>query len=233
MGVEQQYSRFNLYDIFANFLPGVILIIGVFLPIFGVEGLFVTLGIGGILIIIVLAFAMGLALQVLGAYISSASAAFENHMKAVVNDEQEDGSERNSDGQITISSVDILFLERCRSEFELTANFDDWNRLYKLVLSRLERPSQSRALRIQALYLGMRGVTVTMIILFMYYIISYIGVQYFGLEVALPTWALIAFIGLTAALGVLFYMRQQEFQNDVVMYIINDYCVLSRDPESL
>lgn len=243
---EQRIGRFNLYDIFANFLPGAILLIGIFLPIVGVRGLLVELQLGSVIVLLVLSFAAGIALQVLGSTLGSASEPFRMHMKAVTEfheNQESSGVDEKAvaprSSEIEISGLDVLFFEECRKEFHLSAQFEDWERLFKNVLSKLEEHPQSRAIRLHAQYLGVRGMTITMGVLSIYYLavsiplllaaVVYVQerpnwIQSYTEVIHLPLPAILLITIFSIILTYLFHKRQKEFKLDVIRYMIREYC---------
>lgn len=272
-------NRFNLYDIFSNFLPGSVLLIGIFLPLVGPTGILVELRLGSALVLTVLAFAGGLAVQVLGSELRSGATEFRRYLETVVNDDsenrtgrervaddsddcedtpsdneteiederptveerlrtEEDGSldrekqrsEHEDESQeveliddLQVIEVDVQFLEACRREFGFDAEFDDWEQLYRVILSKLKSVPQSRAIRLQALYLGMRGMVVTLSILAVYYLVFGIGVHHDQLMAELELWTIFLLFAICAVLVPLFYSRQKEFRSDVTRYMIIEY----------
>jgi len=228
MSISQQqgYANFNLYDIFANFLPGAVFIIGVLFPYVGIDGLFTELKVGGLLLIIVLSFAAGLFVQAVGGDIQSSGQDFVDHIRKV---DREDGETPDVDegggleSNINISTLDAHFVEAFRAELGLSSDFEDWHRLHKLILAKLEGTSRSRALRLQALYLAMRGMAVTAGILSVWYVLYMVLVVTDVFPTSLPVWSLPCIAFLLLGVTGIFYERSTEFSEDVAKYMVIEY----------
>lgn len=212
--MEQQFSHFNLYDIFSNFLPGAVFLIGAVIPYVGTKPLFVDLKFGSILVWIIVSFSVGLFIQAIGGWFLHGDDNFKRRMRSVT-------EEGNDDSDTT--AVDVQFIEAVRSDYDLSADFKDWSRLYKLVLAALEPTSESRTLRLQALYLGMRGMAVAGILLFLIH--GAAGLLSFCGEISLetPVWLLVGVATLFLLLGLISLYRASEFSEDVTTYMILEY----------
>lgn len=104
-GFEASYN-FNLYDIFANFLPGSVLLLGLLLPSLGVEGLLIDLNLGSALVFLILSFAAGLVVQACGYKIHSGAEQFDDHLEEFDKkypEENEDPEEDNTSNPETTS----------------------------------------------------------------------------------------------------------------------------------
>lgn len=66
----------------------------------------------------------------------------------------------------------------CREEFQLSGTFDSYGRLFKALLSYLENCGRSRALRMQALYLFVRGLYVASVALTLLYFSAIVSIEY-------------------------------------------------------
>lgn len=228
MGISQQqgYANFNLYDIFANFLPGIIFLVGVLLPYVGLDGLFAELKAGGLLLMVVLSFAVGLFIQAVGGNIQSSGQDFADHIRNVdlENEEEQKTNVRSEpNSAINISTLDAYFVEAFRAELGLGSDFEDWSRLHKLILAKLEATPRSRALRLQALYLAMRGMAVTMWLLALWYTLYLVLVVTDVFSTPLPVWSLPCIIFVSFVAAEIFYERSAEFSKDVAKYMIIEY----------
>ncbi|WP_162224567.1 hypothetical protein [Halorussus amylolyticus] len=235
---QQRYANFNLYDIFANFLPGAVLVIGLLFPYVGVDGLFVSVRIGSLSLLLVLSFATGLFVQALGGIVQSSGQDFANHIQKVDRQEDEAGDEENvaeMKSNINISTVDAYFIETFRAELGLTSEFEDWNRLHKIILAKLEATSRSRALRLQALYLAMRGMFVTMVLLALWFIAYSLLTASGVFQSAVPVWTFPYLVSISLVGAGLFYNRGSEFSKDVAKYMVIEYYleVLSQQNRSV
>lgn len=226
MGIAQQRpSKFNLYDIFANFLPGAVLLIGLSFPYLGIDGLFASLNTGGLLLMLVLSFAAGLFVQAVGGNVQSSGRDFADHIQNVdryadVEDERYDA---DVDAEINISTLDAYFVEAFRAELGLTSDFDDWSRLHKLILAKLEATSRTRALRLQALFLAMRGMAVTMALLAVWFVLYMVFATINLFPATTPIWALPYLSLLWLCIAGVLYDRAGEFSRDVTKYMIIEY----------
>lgn len=223
---QQSYANFNLYDIFANFLPGAILVMGILFPYVGVKGLFVEMNVGSLLVLLVSSFAMGLFVQALGGIVQSSGADFADHIKKV--DGQADGSESRvgdseSRSDINISTLDAYFIETFRAELGLESDFKDWSRLHKLILAKLEATSRTRALRLQALYLSMRGMATTMVLLAIWFGIYALLTAINVFPSGIPFWTFPYLIAVSLVTAGIFYNRGSEFSKDVAKYMVIEY----------
>lgn len=185
---QLEHKRFavNMYDIFANFLPGFILIGGFLLPFLGddwlsninlLEGSFLTLA----------AFAMGGVTQAIGSRIK------RYQFRLPLFSFPADPVDGDSQGwvirkrklpfnvkmeAIKCESDDLSFAEKgflstCEEIFKLDKEqrIDDWGYLFKMIISYLETSPHNRTLRIQAQHLAARGLYVTLFMLFSYYLL--------------------------------------------------------------
>lgn len=91
----EDYYNFNLYDIFANLLPGSVLLLGLFLPSLGVEGLLIDFSLGSALVFLLLSFAAGLVVQACGYPIHSGAKQFDKHLSEL----DEEGSDHSENGE--------------------------------------------------------------------------------------------------------------------------------------
>lgn len=113
-------------------------------------------GLSFLLSVIVIAFIVGQFLQI-GGSAYDGDHGFDDFMWAVRG--------RSVETRYDVSDVERHFWEMCRSRFELTGEFDSHDRLFKFLMSFLEQRDRARALRMQALYLFVRGVFVATVIL--------------------------------------------------------------------
>lgn len=218
----QSYLQLNLYDIFANFLPGAYLLIGMFLPDWLLLEKFPTLSIfeaGGA---VIMAFVAGFCTQSIGSYVQSENRPFDKFMP-----EGEDGSIGSEN--INDTNIDRMFCEICEGEFGIDPrddDFSDWGRLYKLVIADIETGGQQRALRIQALHLSARGLLISACILVVFHFLRALFL--------IPLFPRgnpvihLALVGVSILTIPIFYYRYKDFERDVVKYMIYDF-VLERE----
>lgn len=152
MAISQEYGRFNIYDIFSTFLPGAVLLIGLVLPHPDIPKYLDNLTFASLLVWAIVAFAGGLFLQSIAGELVSGETRFDNRMSRVVESGKDDEK---------VTAADVDFLETARQDFGLDAEFGDWNHMYRAVLTELEQHPPSRAIRLQALFLAMRGLVLS------------------------------------------------------------------------
>jgi hypothetical protein len=156
---NQGIKTINLYDIFANIVPGVYFLIGLYvgthptkiLDLFFTREVVIPVGLPLLLLVVAVAFVIGQLLQ-LGGGVYDDDHGFDALMRRI---RGEDVSCRYN-----ISEVEDRFWEMCRQEFDLSDEFESHETLFNLLLSYVEASGRSRALRLQALYLFVRGVFV-------------------------------------------------------------------------
>jgi len=217
MSISQEYGRFNIYDIFSTFLPGAVLVIGIALPHPDIPGFLTTLTFASLIVWGIVSFAAGLLLQSISGEIVSGEDSFHKQMSRVTDSGKDDDK---------VTAADIDFLETAREEFGFDAEFDDWNHMYRAVLTELEQHPPSRAIRLQALFLAMRGLVVG------FGIITITSAIYTGLawcEYITPH-SPVELYGATTVIslltGIFVYLRATEFSDDVVSYMITEFRTL-------
>jgi hypothetical protein len=218
MNSSQEYGRFNIYDIFSTFLPGAVLLIGIALPHPSTPSYIVGISVGGLLVWAIVAFAAGLFLQSIAGEIVSGETSFDDQMSRVVESGRDDEE---------VTAADVDFLETAREKFGFDAEFDDWNHLYRAVLTELEQNPPSRAIRLQALFLAMRGLVVAFIILT---ITTGIYTVLAVCEYITPHSPVVLLVVTTILLllaAIFIYRRAVEFSDDVVSYMITEFRTLN------
>ncbi|WP_276280344.1 hypothetical protein [Halorussus caseinilyticus] len=163
-------SSFNIYDIFANIVPGVVFLIGFTFP-FKLQNILGgnTVSITNILLFILFSFVLGQTLQAIGGW-ADGDHGFPRFIKDILNEE--------SKSRFEVSSIDETFLLLCSTTFRLPSNFNDYYRLFKLLLAYLEYSGRSRALRMQALYLFSRGIWVSSWLLFLWFLVLTVSIRF-------------------------------------------------------
>ncbi|WP_162562347.1 hypothetical protein [Salinigranum rubrum] len=218
------YWKFNLYDVFSNFLPGAYLLLGIALP-FAPP----SLELGGVtvlhlLISLILAFILGSAIQALAADLYGRKTAFERRMDRIQNGDAAHEGE---------SVINQHFVALCDSELKIknltneNQRFKNWGWLFKLLLSDLEDSSKNRTLRLQALHLSARGLSLSSFLLALYYIPFLIpeinSLSNFSYLFLVPM------IVLSLVLGEVFRGRSKHFEDDVSQYLISEFVLKYRD----
>lgn len=220
MSISQEYGRFNIYDIFSTFLPGAIVIIGIAAPHPDAPGYFASVSLASLLVWTTVAFAVGLFLQGLASDLVSGEQGFDDRMSRVVESGRDDDA---------VTLADIDFLETARDEFGFDATFEDWNHMYRAVLTELEQNPPSRAIRLQALFLSMRGLVVALGILGMTTGLYALLLAFDLITSSLPYPLLIVIMTLFLLLAVFAEQRAEEFSDDVVEYMITEYRALNQE----
>lgn len=224
---RQGIKSFNVYDVFANIIPGVVLLVGASFP-FNVQrvlGKPITAA-TSITLVIIISFITGQFLQTIGGW-ADGDHGFPQLMRSIVNEK------RNP--QFEITEFDEYFVVLCDDTFELTEGFDDYTRLFKMLLAYLEYSGRSRALRMQALYLLSRGIWVSAWLLSFWFFAVYVSIDYNYLsetslrlvnlkmkDIPSKSELTIAFL-LATVLGTIFGRIRQEVEEDWVKYVITEF----------
>jgi len=218
----------NIYDILGNFLPGSLLILGIVFPISGPNLIVDALNVSLLILFSLLSFAIGVAIQVIGSKMKSVDNEFNDHMEEIANlNEGEDGITTETGGHNNITPIDAQFLISCNRMFKLSDDFSNWSMLYKLTMAKLDETSKERTLRLHALYLGVRGMTVVAGILSLYYLLYYIGICLGCFWARISWWYFFVIISCSIISMVLFYERQNGFREDIVAYLISEFTMES------
>jgi hypothetical protein len=214
MSASQELERFNAYDIFSTLLPGFAVLFGVSIPHPRVYNNIGEIPLSSLALGLILAFTLGLFVQGIAGIVLSGEKSFRNRMKKVVTEGLDDDA---------VSEFDVYFLERAREKFNLDVEFNDWGYLYRTVLTELEQNPSSRAIRLQSLFLAMRGLCVGTAILF----VTTLGYLISAADGRLsPEWPIRIFVVINMLLLVLClvaYVRALEFRRDVVSYMITEF----------
>lgn len=245
-----EYNRFtlNMYDIFANFLPGFVLVGGLLLPFAGherivnaglLEGVFATLA----------AFAVGGFTQAIGSKIKRLQ--FRIPFCKYPSEDTTVGLcipfvERRTMpfhrkmSDITENCEGILeseFSESCEELLKIDSignAEEDWDSLFKTCLAFLEVSPCNRTLRIQAQHLATRGLYIAFFFLFSYYLLLTVILYFNGSMVispqktSFPISVLALFSIFSVGSSYLAYIRSTHFENDVTEYMISEIYISSQ-----
>lgn len=214
MSFQRTANSFNLYDLFSTFLPGALLSLLAVLPVVGGKFAEISIGVGGLIIWIVISFSLGLMLQAVGSVYFNGKKDFVSKLKGVT-----EGDENTSE----VTAVDVEFVEIVTNDFYLESDFDDWGRLYKVILAELEDSTRTRALRLHALYLGMRGLGIATLATAVLYGIYWFCVVEYGYTTGLPANFYPIIITSFILISVLSFKRAKEHNSDVTEYMITEY----------
>lgn len=223
----KRLRSFNIYDVFANIVPGVVFLIGLSFP-FDLQQFFgdgVNAAIG-VTLFLFLSLVVGQILQAIGGWADG-----DHGFSLLV----EDIVRERDDSQFDVTEFDEYFLVLCQDTFDLSADFDDYSRLFKLLLAYLEYSGRSRALRMQALYLLARGVWVstgllivwfvTLLISFEYGYVTATSLESVSLQMAdfRSTTEIVIALSVSTVVGVVFTRIRNELEADWISYAITEF----------
>jgi len=227
MVTDQGIKNINLYDIFANIIPGLAFLLGLVVPfevsaslqaIFGSsEPLSFT--IGQILLLVAVAFILGQLLQAFGSRFDG-DHGFSDFVRKLKGEDVQTRYE--------ITEFDNSFWVFCKKEFQLTDDFEAYDRLFNAVYSFLETSNRNRALRMQALYLFSRGVRVAAVFLLLLYTAIYISLYYDYIPIDLTEYvrdqrAVLSGIVITWVLAQVANHERREFERDWLEYTVTEF----------
>lgn len=222
MSIRQAYGRFNVYDVFSTFLPGAITVIGIGAPHPDAASYFTDISLASILVWSIVAFVIGLIVQVPARALVSGENSFNQRMARIVESDKEDNQ---------VTGADVKFLETARDHFGFDSEFEDWDRMYRAVLTELEQNPPSRAIRLQALFLALRGLVVALFILVITTTLYAVSAASFGVKLYPPTWLLWIGAITLAIIAMCLAWRAGEFNDDVASYMMTEFRVLYDDTE--
>lgn len=223
----KRLRSFNIYDIFANIVPGVVFLVGLSFP-FKIQQL---LGDGANVAIAVTLFfffslVVGQILQAIGGWADG-----DHGFSLLV----EDIVREQSKSRFDVTEFDECFLVLCQDIFDLSADFDDYSRLFKMLLAYLEYSGRSRALRMQALYLLARGVWVSAGLLIIWFVTLLISFEYgyitttslgsvnLKMDDFRSTMAILIALSVSIAIGLVFTKIRKELETDWISYAITEF----------
>lgn len=245
---ESQFV-FNAYDVFLNFLPGGLVIFGLWLPFADLDGGFPAVDLSILFVLAVVAFGIGMGTQAIGSALSAhrfdrldlpseRTRPFNQRMDVLSVHYYESLSELDRDVSIADaeppSRIEQQFLAACEDEFDLDAGYRNWTELFKSVLTYLENTPLNRGLRIQTLHLSARGLYVSFVFLAAYYLLVvgiYETTAVVGDYVSHPHLLLVLSV-VAVLLAFLFKWRARHFEQDVMQYLMIEFCLATKhDPE--
>lgn len=227
MDVDQGLKSINLYDIYANIVPGVVFLLGIVIPLdFGaiLKELFgpnvdISIGISQLLLFIVIAFVVGQILQAFGSRFDG------DHGFGSLLSEIRGESDQN---RHEVTEFETVFWELCREKFVLTDSFDSSDRLFKAILAYLENSSRTRALRLQALYLFSRGMYVASLSLCFIYLIILISLVYNYLPDGItpffrPSWVILSGLIVMGCITYISEKTREGLESDWIKYTVTEF----------
>ncbi|TQQ79150.1 hypothetical protein EGH24_12210 [Halonotius terrestris] len=240
MVVASTFRSLKIYDILANLLPGLMLLIIIAATISVEEyfsGISTSLLVAGFFVV---GFIIGHVIQGVASKLNGTPRLFGLVLSEMRNVEPYDpdgtfqalnpqirdwfGFKRATTSDLNLTEVEEKFWSLARDEFELSDDFKNHGRLMQLVLSYLETVSAARALRFQSIHTfhrSMWGMWILSIPLI-------IAIQIGGHYNILATRSLSVFIlvGSVSLLGIrVFGERKEKFNKKVVEYAIVDFYV--------
>lgn len=236
----QDRFTFNAYDLFSNFLPGVFLLFGLWLPFARLSEPLPDLTLVQSAIAAVLAFGLGVGVQSLGSMASRRRVfglwpwsvrerPFNRKMERMLC-----ANERPQD----VASVDWVARQICVEVFDLECDgSDDCSYVFKALIAYLEGSNWNRSVRIQALHLSSRSLYIVCFLLSLYYAGFAVGlwsstnvipVSYDGIFDS-ESLAIIS-VGL-APLSWVFFRRARHFESDVAKYMLSEFYLSCYDWE--
>lgn len=215
MPIARSLRSLAFYDLLTNLIPGVVYLSAVTLLVSPPPG---TVDIPvGILVsgFVVVSFTIGHLVQAAASWLETPKT-FGQIIKAL----QEDNP---VEAPFAITYVEKEFWDTCKTNFNIPdpENFDDYGRLFKLLLSHLETTPHTRALRFQALHAFHRSMWAASMLLFISVPILMI-LSHFGLVNlnSLPTAAVVFIASIIGWAG--FRSRKEKFDETFVKYVITD-----------
>jgi hypothetical protein len=226
MVADQGIKSINLYDIYANIVPGLVFVFGLLLPVDVVavkntvlgESVRVPFGVSFLLLLIAVSFVTGQILQVFGSSFDG-DHGFNRLMWKIR------GVDVSS--RYDISDFDNRFWEMCRSEFQLTGGFENHDRLFKAILSHLEESGRERALRIQALYLYARGVYVATLLISILYLLLLTSMEFDILPESWyvffrPEWFIVTSVAVVYTVSRIIDANRKGLEKDWIEYTVTE-----------
>lgn len=212
MSVAQTVGRLHLFDILAALIPGAVL-----LTIFSVvfTGDFFDVLVGNAGVFLVFSYVFGNGIQEGMTLVANAPQHFEILMEDVV-------SENSRNPDIAVTEIEEGFLDLCLDEFELRDDFDDYDRLFDMLLSYLDTKPASRGLRFQALFSFYWAME------FVSYLAVLVGTLALVASHVRPAMTIgqlqILTVILFSVMGIfVFRARRASFGEDFVEYVIADF----------
>ncbi len=214
MSVARTFRVLELFDVLSNLIPGGILILTPYV-LFSTRGLEDKVNpVVLFAAFLLLAYVFGHIVQYIASRVLDTPTLFQSTIEDVISD--------SDDSRISVSEVEGRFWEYCKSHFELSEDFDDYEKVLQLILSYLETTPATRALRFQALYSFSRNM----------YIVSVVGIvastaalagDAIGLAHARSVSLAILVLLLSVVMLLVFRERAKKFEKKFIEYTIFDF----------
>ena len=220
-------KSFNIYDIFANIVPGIVFLLGLTFPFKTQQilGNDIT-SVINVLFFVLISFVVGQVLQLIGGWIDK-----DHNFSRFI----EDIIKKESKSKFNVTGIDRYFIVLCSDTFNLSKNFNNYNHLFKLLLAYLEHSGRSRALRMQALYLFSRGIWVSSWLLFLWFLVLFISLRYgyisadsinlinLKMDDLRGEFVILISLVISFIFGYIFNSVRREIEKDWVMYVVIEF----------
>lgn len=220
MPIGRSLSVLNLYDVLANLVPGVsVLLAGLLL--FAYTSTTEVSGGALLLIVVVFGLILGHMLQWGGSWLDGWLNDREEDNPNLFMEVLEDIDSENDESELgSVTHVEEQFWPLCRERFDLPADFSQDNQLLLLVLSYLETRPATRALRFQAIHSFHRSMTIASIVVTVFSVAALL----LRFRVIVTPWSVIIVIGIGAAAGIyVFNDRRNKFEKTFLRYVFLDF----------
>lgn len=231
-GDVQDRFTFNAYDLFANFLPGALLLIGVGFPFIVFNGSVPDLSLIDVVVLSTIAFGAGVVTQSIGSSLADREVFSFSPLKErnhPFNEKMEELLDEDA-SQEDFSGMEWKARKACIDAFHLSGDgSDDITLIFKSLLAYLESSKWNRGLRLQSLHLASRGLYIVSLFLAAYFFsftLSVLIPQDIGLFVYSGSLAGIhfAFLGsLMFLVAYIMFKRARHFEDDVSTYILAEF----------
>lgn len=234
-GVEpRDRFTFNAYDLFSNFLPGVVLLFGIWLPFARLSEPLPDLTLVQATAGAIIAFGAGVGTQSIGS-MASRRKVFGlwpwSERTPPFNEKMGEMLEAD-DCPDDYTSIDWAARQMCADAFGLDCDgSDDCAYVFKSLIAYLEGSTWNRAIRIQALHLSSRALYIVCLLLLIYYGAFALGlwasadltpITYDGILDPVS-------LGVVSAgmlpLSWVFFRRARHFESDVAKYLLAEFYI--------
>jgi hypothetical protein len=238
MAIARALRSLQIYDILANLVPGVVvlIVIGVAVPVECYLGEVPS----SILVtgVIIVGFVSGHVIQALASRLNGEPRLFGLLVAELRETEPYDpegtlellpdrarewlGFKRTPVTKISITEVEKAFWPMAKAQFDLSEEFRNYGRLMQLVLSYLETVPTTRALRFQSIHSFHRSMWAVCFLSVA--LVSTVGISGYLNLVEIRSWPILALLGVCSALGIwIFGKRKEKFNRKVVEYTVIDF----------
>ena len=215
---------FNTYDIFTNFIPGAVFLVGFAYPIYDLMTEPPSFGLVVSGVFLLSSFLFGIGLQTIGSIIIHplGDSPFDQAISDMTEDEDEDKDIPDTDSQL-----EKEFYDEYKDLFEYDEHLSEGDQVFKTTVSYVESTRLNRSLRIQTLYLLTRGISVSLFCLVPYLFFGAINYDIILTDISNSNiWILMIFLLL---IGLLFYFRARHFEEDVKSYLMSEFILAKKN----